>query len=296
MHKFKRWGILLTLFLIFLIETAVADIIVYASEHPVKKSGWYQTMEEVAVYLTQYKSLPDNYLTKQEAERLGWNASAGNLWSVANGKSIGGNRYGNYEGLLPVSRGRTWTECDIDYNGKRRNSKRIVFSNDGLIYYTSDHYSSFDEVIVVEDAGKPTPTNKPKATKTPTPSTPQVLYTNKKPLYLETYTDWENVAAYLLEYGELPINYISLEDAKSLGYSSKRDNMGEVAPEFTIGGGHFQNREGILPVKDGREWYECDVDTVDGKRGSHRLLYSNDGLCYLTTDKYKTATQVEVAK
>ena len=92
------------------------------------------------------------------------------------------------------------------------------------------------------------------------------------------------------------MNYISLEDAKSLGFSNKRDNMGEVAPEFTIGGGIFRNREGLLPAARDRIWFECDVDTVNGKRGNHRLVYSSDGLIYLTKDKYKTFVQVEGAK
>jgi guanyl-specific ribonuclease Sa len=57
---------------------------------------------------------------------------------------IGGNTFGNREGLLPSKKGRTYTECDIDTLGaKARGIKRIVFSNDGLIYYTDDHYESF---------------------------------------------------------------------------------------------------------------------------------------------------------
>ena len=111
-------------------------------------------MEEVAVYLETYDQLPDNYLTKKEAEKLGWVSSKGNLWKVADGCSIGGDRFGNYEGLLPNAKNRKWTECDIDYTGGRRNGKRIVFSNDGLIYYTDDHYESFDEIEVVwEETG-----------------------------------------------------------------------------------------------------------------------------------------------
>ena len=73
----------------------------------------------------------------------------GNLWSVAEGCSIGGDRFGNYEGILPDQKGRKWTECDIDFDGGYRNGKRVVFSNDGLIYYTGDHYQTFDEVEVI---------------------------------------------------------------------------------------------------------------------------------------------------
>ena len=54
--------------------------------------------------------------------------------------------FGNREKLLPVKKGRTWYECDIDFDGAFRNGKRIVFSSDGLIYYSDDHYASFTEM------------------------------------------------------------------------------------------------------------------------------------------------------
>ena len=86
------------------------------------------------------------YLTKKEAEELGWDSYRGNLWDVAPGKSIGGSYFGNYEGLLPSKKGRKYYECDIDYNGGRRGAKRIIYSNDGLIFYTDDHYKSFEQL------------------------------------------------------------------------------------------------------------------------------------------------------
>ena len=289
--KLKRRLCVFVMLLMLLFSSAAfaAQIVISADQYPVTKSGWYSTMEEVAVYLATFDRLPGNYMTKKEAQALGWNASSGNLWKVASGCSIGGDRYGNYEGLRPDARSRKWTECDIDYNGGRRGPKRIVFSSDGLIYYTADHYNLFDEIQVVFKAKA---TSTPKPAKTPAP-TKAVLKTDSQPEYGECYTDWADVAAYIFRYGELPVNYISLEDAKSLGFTSKKDNMGEVAPEFTIGGGVFANREGLLPAADGRTWHECDVDTVDGKRGKHRILYSSDGLVYLTRDKYKSFTQVE---
>ena len=127
-----------------------------AIEYAVDEDGWYDSMEFVAVYLDTYDKLPDNYLTKKEAQALGWVSNKGNLWDVAYGCSIGGDRFGNYEGLLPDKKGRKWTECDIDFEGEYRNGKRIVFSNDGLIYYTDDHYESFDEIDVVYDAAAKT--------------------------------------------------------------------------------------------------------------------------------------------
>ncbi len=97
----------------------------------------------MALYIHLYKHLPSNYLTKKQAEKLGWDG--GSLEPFAPGCSIGGSQFGNSEGLLPKKKGRVYTECDIDTAGKkRRGSKRIVFSNDGLIYYTEDHYQSFE--------------------------------------------------------------------------------------------------------------------------------------------------------
>ena len=112
----------------------------------VQEDGWYSTKEEVVEYLEAYGHLPENYITKKEAQALGWDNAKGNLWDVAEGKSIGGDRYGNYEGKLPKKNGRNWKECDIDYVKGNRNAKRIVFSNDGLIYYTGDHYKSFSKL------------------------------------------------------------------------------------------------------------------------------------------------------
>ena len=113
------------------------------TEAGISENGTYSSREEVAEYLHLYGHLPSNYLTKQEAQDLGWVASKGNLWQVAPGMSIGGDRFGNREGLLPKASGRTYYECDIDFDGSYRNEKRIVYSNDGLIYYTGDHYESF---------------------------------------------------------------------------------------------------------------------------------------------------------
>lgn len=107
------------------------------------EAGTYTSKEEVALYIHQYGKLPSNFISKKEAEKLGW--TGGSLEPYAPGKCIGGSRFGNYEGLLPEKKGRTYTECDIDTLGtKSRGAKRIVFSNDGLIYYTEDHYESFE--------------------------------------------------------------------------------------------------------------------------------------------------------
>ena len=131
------------------VPTTQAQPTTEAPEARIDEDGWYDSKEEVALYIHTYGHLPGNYITKKDAEALGW--PGGSLEPYAPGKSIGGGRFGNYEGLLPDAPGRKWTECDIDTAGARsRGAKRIVFSNDGLIYYTGDHYESF-ELLYGED-------------------------------------------------------------------------------------------------------------------------------------------------
>ena len=115
----------------------------------IEEDGTYTTKEDVARYIHTYGHLPENFITKKQAQALGW--EGGSLEPYAPGKCIGGSRFGNYEGTLPEKDGRTYTECDIDTLGaEKRGGKRIVFSNDGLIYYTEDHYETF-ELLYGED-------------------------------------------------------------------------------------------------------------------------------------------------
>lgn len=109
----------------------------------ISEDGTYTSKDDVALYIHTYNHLPDNFITKKEAEALGWSSKKGNLWDVAPGMSIGGDHFGNYEGQLPEAKGRSYKECDIDYEGGYRGGIRIIFSNDGLIYYTDDHYNTF---------------------------------------------------------------------------------------------------------------------------------------------------------
>lgn len=104
--------------------------------------GWYYSAEDVALYLVTYGYLPENFITKNEARDLGW--EGGSVEEYAPGCAIGGDKFGNREGLLPKADGRQYYECDIDTDGESsRGAKRLVYSNDGLIYYTEDHYESF---------------------------------------------------------------------------------------------------------------------------------------------------------
>lgn len=109
---------------------------------PIDEDGSYTTKDDVALYIHTYGHLPGNFITKKDAQALGW--PGGSLEPYAPGMCIGGSRFGNYEGLLPEREGRYYTECDIDTLGAAgRGAKRLVFSNDGLIYYTDDHYETF---------------------------------------------------------------------------------------------------------------------------------------------------------
>ena len=109
----------------------------------VVKDGIYTSKNEVAAYIYKFGELPRNFITKKDAIALGWDVKSGNLWQVTDKKSIGGDRFSNREKRLPEASGRKWFECDIGYRGGRRGAERIVFSSDGLIYYTPDHYENF---------------------------------------------------------------------------------------------------------------------------------------------------------
>ena len=112
-----------------------------SSKSDISEDGTYTAPEDVAEYLHVYGHLPDNFITKKEAKALGW--PGGDLWEYAPGKSIGGDRFGNYEGLLPDG---SYQECDVNYSGGKRGAERLIFSGDGRIYYTGDHYESFTQL------------------------------------------------------------------------------------------------------------------------------------------------------
>ena len=103
--------------------------------------------QDIADYIFEYGELPPNFITKKEAQALGWDSSWNYVSDVAPGKSIGGDRFGNYEGLLPSKKGRQWYEADCYYTTGKRNAYRILYSNDGLVYYTDDHYETFTQMF-----------------------------------------------------------------------------------------------------------------------------------------------------
>ena len=122
---------------------STGDSDLYEDVFTIDEDGTYNSAEDVSLYLYTYGHLPDNYITKSEARKLGWDGGGVEEYA-GEGHAIGGDKFGNREGLLPDAKGRQYYECDIDTVGTdSRGAKRIVWSNDGLIYYTSDHYKSF---------------------------------------------------------------------------------------------------------------------------------------------------------
>lgn len=112
----------------------------------IREDGSYTSRDEVALYLHTYGKLPKNFISKKEAEEQGFRFGEGDFGEAFPGMSVGGSRFGNYDGQLPEKSGRRYYECDIDYTGGRRNAKRLVYSNDGLIFYTEDHYKTFTQL------------------------------------------------------------------------------------------------------------------------------------------------------
>ena len=155
----KKLGkILLSLLLVFTmtgctetaVKTAVQSTAPAETAVAIDEDGTYDTKDEVALYIVTYGHLPDNYMTKAEAREYGWESGA--LSTVVEGMCIGGDVYGNYEGTLPEVDGRTYYECDINTLGKeKRGAERIVYSEDGNVYYTGDHYETFEHLYGDDD-------------------------------------------------------------------------------------------------------------------------------------------------
>ncbi|MBQ9411802.1 MAG: ribonuclease [Oscillospiraceae bacterium] len=114
-----------------------------AKPEGISEDGEYSDPEQVAEYIHLYGHLPSNFITKSKALSLGWESRKGNLWDVAPGKSIGGDRFGNYEGLLPNGQYR---ECDVNYAGGYRGEERLIYNTKGNVWYTGDHYETFTQL------------------------------------------------------------------------------------------------------------------------------------------------------
>lgn len=126
---------------------AATEYLQLATAAPTKQAGPIIKPQEVADYLFTWGELPENFITKEEAQALGWDSSRNYVSDVAPGMSIGGDVFGNYEGRLPYARGRKFYECDVNYTRGKRGAERIVYSNDGHVWYTDDHYETFTELF-----------------------------------------------------------------------------------------------------------------------------------------------------
>jgi len=149
--KRNRWFIIIILLIALIVYTKYGDSgntieTTEAGISTITETGIYSNPAEVAEYIHLFNKLPQNFIAKNKAIELGWNSTEGNLWEVTNKMSIGGDAFGNREELLPKADNRIWFECDVNYNGGYRGAERIVYSNDGLIYYTDNHYESFKKL------------------------------------------------------------------------------------------------------------------------------------------------------
>ena len=259
-----RKKLLFAFLLLVIAVSLIASCLAPALALSVTEDGWYDSKDEVALYIHTYGHLPDNYVTKKEARSAGW--EKGSLEKYFPGCSIGGDVFQNREGLLPKASGRTYYECDIDTAGeKSRGDKRIVFSDDGLIFYTEDRYESFT-LLYDRDAGE------------------DIGITEDG-----WYDSKDEVALYIRTFGHLPDNYVTKKEARSAGWEG--GSLEWYYPGCSIGGDIFRNLEGQLPSARGRTYYECDIDTAGKRsRGAKRIIFSNDGLIYYTDDHYETFT------
>jgi guanyl-specific ribonuclease Sa len=227
--------------------------------------GSYTSKEDVALYIHLYGKLPDNFITKDEARKFGWDG--GSVEPYAPGKSIGGDQFGNFEGLLPDAPGRTWTECDIDtLNSDDRGQKRIIWSDNWDIYYTDDKYKSFEKLY--------------DGIKVQQPENIDVPDENG------VYDTKDEVALYLYTYHHLPSNFMTKKEARKLGWDGGA--LSQVVSGMCLGGDVYSNYEGVLPDIPGN-YYECDIDTLNRKkRGEKRIIWSDDWDIYYTEDHYET--------
>lgn len=150
MTNSKGWGLILVLLLIigavFLWnEKRENATTLVASDTAAGRIELLTSEQRVLPYVRQHRRLPDYYIRKGEARKQGWTPAEGNLCEVVPGRAIGGDTFSNREGVLPAAAQRQWFEADLNYRCGRRNADRLVFSNDGLLYVTKDHYKTFQQ-------------------------------------------------------------------------------------------------------------------------------------------------------
>jgi len=125
------------------------DVVQYETKFDTEKPSEGSSIEEltnetkVISFVKSNHKLPDYYITKSEAKSQGWNPSKGNLCDVLPGKAIGGDKFSNREKQLP--KGEQYYEADVNYNCGNRNADRIVFTKNGDVWITKNHYKSFEK-------------------------------------------------------------------------------------------------------------------------------------------------------
>ena len=127
------------------VETAAAQATPAPEEE--KEPGPEEEAQRLADYIFEHGELPDNFVTKKEAQAMGWHTKYRYVGDIRPGLCIGGDYFGNYEGNLPVVKGRKYYEADCFYQGGPRNEYRIIYSTDGHVWYTGDHYTTFTELF-----------------------------------------------------------------------------------------------------------------------------------------------------
>ena len=131
------------------VEQSYSSIATKSIYEAVEESGLYTTKDSVAAYLCKFDKLPGNYVGKNEGKSL-YESKTGNTFEKWNfnpwttlGVMIGGDVFDNREGLLPSG---SYHEADVDYSAKNRGIKRLVYQSDCVIYYTADHYETFNKL------------------------------------------------------------------------------------------------------------------------------------------------------
>ncbi|ERJ12211.1 ribonuclease domain-containing protein [Haloplasma contractile] len=131
-------------------QSETSELTKESDEQDIDEDGLYTEKDQVALYLRTYGRLPNNYITKREAIKIGFFNSKENILEQNEKISIGGDIFYNKEEVLETINNRIYFECDVNYTGGSRGKERIIYSNDGLIYYTNDHYETFT-VLYGED-------------------------------------------------------------------------------------------------------------------------------------------------
>lgn len=146
----------------------------------------------------------------------------------------------------------------------------------GMWYYIYENTAPPEQDTPIHQIEKPEQTQKQASS--PSSSGPD----------MKKLTQAEKVISYVKSHGDLPNYYISKAQAKKIGWDPQEENLCDILPGKAIGGDQFSNREGKLPQKEGRQYFEADLNYGCGSRSADRMIYSNDGLVYITTDQYRS--------